>query len=59
MEPAAIVEGERQLYLRQPGYVTSYLTGKYVIEELIKDRARELGGEFTLRRFFDDFDATG
>jgi hypothetical protein len=38
VQPAAIVEGEQQLYLRQPGYGTSYVTGKYLIEELIKER---------------------
>jgi hypothetical protein len=50
---------EQQLYLRQPGYGTSYVTGKYLIDELIKDRARQLGDAFTLRRFFDEFNAAG
>ena len=50
---------EQQLYLRQPGYGTSYVTGKYLIDELIKDRARELGDAFTVRRFFDEFNAAG
>jgi hypothetical protein len=50
---------EQQLYLRQPGYGTSYITGKYLIDELIKDRAHGLGKEFTLRRFFDEFNAAG
>jgi uncharacterized protein DUF885 len=50
---------EQQLYLRQPGYGTSYVTGKYLIDELIKDRARQLGDGFTLRRFFDEFNAAG
>ena len=50
---------EQQLYLRQPGYGTSYVTGKYLIDELIKDRARELGDDFTLRRFFNEFNAAG
>jgi uncharacterized protein (DUF885 family) len=48
---------EQQLYLRQPGYGSSYVTGKYLIDELIKDRARQLGDAFTLRRFLDEFNA--
>ena len=50
---------EQQLYLRQPAYGTSYVTGKYLIDELIKDRAKQLGDAFTLRRFFDEFNAAG
>lgn len=50
---------EQQLYLRQPGYGTSYVTGKHLIEELTKDRAQQLGDRFTLRRFFDEFNAAG
>jgi hypothetical protein len=50
---------EQQLYLRQPGYGTSYVTGKGLIDELIKDRAAQLGERFTLRGFFDEFNASG
>jgi uncharacterized protein (DUF885 family) len=50
---------EQQLYLRQPGYGTSYVTGKYLIDELIRQRAKDLGDSFTLRRFFDEFNASG
>lgn len=50
---------EQQLYLRQPGYGTSYVTGKYLIDELIKDVAHQRGNAFTLRGFFDDFNAAG
>ena len=50
---------EQQLYLRQPGYGTSYVTGKYLVDELIKDRAHQIGDAFTLRRFFDEFNAAG
>jgi hypothetical protein len=50
---------EQQLYLRQPGYGTSYVTGKYLLERLMKDRARELGDGFTLRRWFDELNAAG
>jgi hypothetical protein len=50
---------EQQLYLRQPGYGTSYVTGKSQIDELIKDRAHQLGDAFTMLHFFDDFNAAG
>jgi hypothetical protein len=50
---------EQQLYLRQPAYGTSYVTGKYLIDELIKDRAHQLGDKFTLRGFFDEFIGAG
>ncbi|MEO6223169.1 MAG: DUF885 family protein [Vicinamibacterales bacterium] len=50
---------EQQLYLRQPGYGTSYVTGKSLIDELIKDRSHQLGDAFTMRRFFDEFNGAG
>ena len=51
--------GEQQLYLQQPGYGTSYLTGKAQIERLLGARARALGDRFTLKGFFDGFFASG
>jgi hypothetical protein len=51
----ALVRGEQQLYLRQPGYGTSYLSGKIQIEELLAERALQLGDEFSIGRFFDEF----
>ena len=50
---------EQQLYLRQPGYGSSYVTGKALIDELIRVRARQLGESFTLRGFFDDVNGAG
>jgi hypothetical protein len=50
---------EQQLYLRQPAYGTSYVTGKALIDELIKARARQQGDAFTLRGFFDEVNAAG
>lgn len=50
---------EQQLYLRQPGYGTSYVTGKALIDELIKARARQQGDAFTLRGFFDELNGAG
>jgi uncharacterized protein (DUF885 family) len=50
---------EQQLYLRQPGYGTSYVTGKYLIERTIMERSQQLGDSFSLRRFFEEFNAAG
>jgi len=50
---------EQQLYLRQPGYGTSYVSGKALIDELIRERARQLGDAFTLRGFFDEVNGAG
>jgi hypothetical protein len=50
---------EQQLYLRQPGYGTSYITGKIQLEDLIRERARQLGKEFTLQRWFDEVYSAG
>jgi hypothetical protein len=50
---------EQQLYLRQPAYGSSYVTGKSLIDQLIKDRAHQLGDKFTLHRFFDEFISAG
>jgi len=50
---------EQQLYLRQPGYGTSYVTGKYLIERLMAERKRQLGEDFVLSEFYDEVDAAG
>ena len=50
---------EQQLYLRQPGYGSSYVTGKALIDELIKDRAHQLGKDFSVRGFFDELNSGG
>jgi hypothetical protein len=52
---------EQHLYLRQPGYGTSYVTGKYLLERTLADYARqkeERGEPFSLRQFFDELNAT-
>ena len=53
------VWGEQHLYLRQPGYGTSYIMGKIEIEKLLAERALALGDEFTLKGFMDEFSAAG
>ncbi|MDX1643037.1 MAG: DUF885 family protein, partial [Thermoanaerobaculia bacterium] len=50
---------EQQLYLRQPGYGTSYVTGKYLVERLLAERRRQLGEAFELATFFAEVDACG
>ncbi|MBS1241044.1 MAG: hypothetical protein H6R40_471 [Gemmatimonadetes bacterium] len=50
---------EQHLYLRQPGYGASYITGGRLMEEVIAERARQLGDRFSMRRFFDEVDAAG
>jgi len=51
---------EQHLYLRQPGYGTSYVTGKYLLERTLADYARLLEArdeEFKLQSFFDQLNA--
>ena len=58
-EDSDTVYGEQHLYLQQPGYGTSYLIGKIQIEMLMAERALQLGDDFTLKRFIDEFHAAG
>ena len=47
---------EQHLYLRQPGYGTSYVTGKYLLERTLADYAKQVadrGDVFRLKDFFD------
>jgi|TARA_B110000211_G_C14069361_1_gene549236 hypothetical protein len=53
---------EQHLYLRQPGYGTSYITGKYLLENTLADYAKlqELQGKsFVLKDFFDTLNGMG
>ena len=54
-----LVRGEQHLYLRQPGYGTSYVAGKIQIEQLLAEEALQNGDDFTIRSFFDDFYSAG
>lgn len=53
---------EQHFYLRQPGYGTSYITGKYLVEKtlaafvLSKERKKE---PFLMKEFFDRLNAIG
>ncbi|MFT5751635.1 MAG: hypothetical protein ACI828_002317 [Flavobacteriales bacterium] len=53
---------EQHLYLRQPGYGTSYITGKYLLESALADyaRIRELNNHpFVTKEFFDTLNSIG
>ena len=53
---------EQHLYLRQPGYGTSYITGKYLLEDTMAEYARlqELKGKpFVVKDFFDTLNSIG
>ncbi len=51
---------EQHLYMRQPGYGTSYVTGKYLIEKLMAERAEQVGdSDFRLYDFYDEVNKVG
>lgn len=53
---------EQHLYLRQPGYGTSYITGKYLLETALAEYARikeSNGEEFQVKAFFDELNSIG
>ncbi|MFQ5743433.1 MAG: hypothetical protein ACE5HV_07580 [Acidobacteriota bacterium] len=54
-EDGDTVWSEQHLYLQQPAYGTSYIIGKLQIEQLLAERARQLGDDFTLQGFMDEF----
>jgi len=57
-----LVAFEQLLYLRQPGYGTSYITGKMLFERLISDyayRQQAAGKAFDLPEFFARFNEEG
>lgn len=58
-EDLDLLSFEQQLYLRQPGYGTTYVTGKYLVESLLAERRRELKEDFTLSGFFQEVNAAG
>ena len=53
---------EQHLYLRQPGYGTCYITGKYLIERLITERSKQLeiqGKKFNIKEFLREYNDAG
>ncbi len=57
-----LLKFEQHLYLRQPGYGTSYITGKYLLERLLAQYSKQVeesGERFVLSDFFAEFNAAG
>ena len=50
---------EQLLYLRQPGYGSSYVTGKYLLERLLGEMGRQAGGNIALSDYFGRLDQQG
>jgi hypothetical protein len=53
---------EQHLYLRQPGYGTSYVTGKALLDTAMAQKAKldeEQGRDFVLKSFFDQLNDIG
>lgn len=53
---------EQHLYLRQPGYGTSYVTGKYLLERLLAKRTQQMeaaGEDYSLLDFFTELRDAG
>ena len=50
---------EQHLYLRQPGYGTSYVTGKYLLERLLAERGATARRRLHAADFFDELNAAG
>lgn len=55
-----LLQFEQHLYLRQPGYGTSYVTGKYLLERILAHRTRQMENQdYTVRDFFTEVNETG
>ena len=50
---------EQQLYLRQPGYGTSYIIGKYLLDDLLREMSELKGTAFSLREYYDSINRAG
>ncbi len=57
-----LLQFEQHLYLRQPGYGTSYVTGKYLLERLLAHRTsqtEDADPPYTLRDFYGELNDAG
>lgn len=57
-----LMKFEQHLYLRQPGYGTSYVTGKYLLERLLAKRTRQMeaqSSEYPMSEFFRELRDAG
>jgi hypothetical protein len=50
---------EQLLYMRQPGYGPSYVTGARMLDALMMERKAQLGDQFTMRGFFAELNSAG
>jgi uncharacterized protein (DUF885 family) len=55
----ATVTGEQHLYLQQPAYGTSYIIGKIQFDQMLDERAQQLGDAYSTKRFMDEFNDAG
>ena len=53
------IQHEEQFYIQQPGYGSSYVTGKVLIDQLIAEYARQREGNFTMKQFMDEYNSKG
>ena len=57
-----LLKFEQHLYMRQPGYGTSYITGKFLIDEAMAEYARKMelaGQQFSIKNFLDRMNQIG
>ncbi len=57
-----LLKFEQHLYMRQPGYGTSYITGKYLIDVAMAEYARKMeltGQQFSIKNFLDRMNQIG
>ena len=57
-----LLQFEQHLYMRQPGYGTSYITGKYLMEKAMMEYSRlkeQKGIPFQLKDFLDHLNSIG
>ncbi len=57
-----LLKFEQHLYMRLPGYGTSYITGKFLIEEAMAEYARKMelsGKTFSIKDFMDKMNQIG
>lgn len=59
LREGSTVWSDMKIYLHQPGYGTTYVIGKVLIDQLMADRSRQLGDKFRLKNFMDEFFASG
>ncbi|MEO5721329.1 MAG: DUF885 family protein [Chthoniobacterales bacterium] len=50
---------EQGLYLRQPGYGSSYITGKHQVDKLFGEAFEQRGQDYNVRKFYDELNEYG